>query len=125
MLNELEKNMLYDAADAFILPFDTKLKSYKHVFVIDPPITMLEAMSCGTPAIAPDVFSIPGIIKDEYDGYVIPLGDFRKVDDILYNLSKEKIEELGLNARNKILYEFSYEKTALRMKELYEGVLNG
>jgi len=125
VLNELEKNMLYNAADAFILPFDTKLKSYKHVFVIDPPITMLEAMSCGTPVIAPNVFSIPWIIKDKYDGYVMPLGDFRKVDDILYNLSKEKIEKLSVNARNKILNDFSYEKTALRMKELYEGVLNG
>jgi sulfur relay (sulfurtransferase) DsrF/TusC family protein len=55
--------------------------------------------------------------------------EFWKLCEIIdferFYLSKEKIEKLGVNARNKILYEFSYEKTALRMKELYEGVLNG
>ena len=125
ILTEKEKAMLYNAADAFILPFDTKLKSYKHVFVIDPPITMLEAMSCGVPVIAPDVFSIPGIIKDRYNGYVTPLGDFEMIDDILYRTSKEDFEEAGINARKTTLTEFSFKKTALRMKEIYEGVLNG
>jgi glycosyltransferase involved in cell wall biosynthesis len=125
ILNEKEKAMLYNTADAFILPFDTKLKSYKHVFVIDPPITMLEAMSCGVPVIAPDVFSIPKIIKDGYNGYVTSLGDFGMIDDVLYHLSKEKVEEASINARNTILNEFSYEKTALKMKRIYEGILNG
>jgi glycosyltransferase involved in cell wall biosynthesis len=125
ILNEKEKAMLYNTSDAFILPFDTKLKSYKHVFVIDPPITMLEAMSCGVPVIAPDVFSIPKIIKEGYNGYVTSLGDFGMIDDVLYHLSKEKVEEASINARNTILNEFSYEKTALKMKRIYEGILNG
>ena len=123
ILSEKEKVMLYNAADAFILPFDTKLKSYKHVFVIDPPITMLEAMSCGVPVIAPNVFSIPEIIKDGYNGYVTPLGDFERINNISY-LSKEEIEEAGINARKTILNAFSYEKVAFKMKEVYEEVLN-
>ena len=125
ILNEMEKAMLYNAADAFILPFDTKLKSYKHVFVIDPPITMLEAMSCGIPIIAPEVFSIPKIIKDGYNGYITPLGDFEGVNMLLRDLSEEEVEEAGINARKTILNDFLYEKVALRMKRIYEGVLNG
>ena len=124
ILTEMEKAMLYNTADAFILPFDTKLKSYKHVFVIDPPITMLEAMSCGVPVIAPDAFSIPKIIKKGYNGYVTSLGDFEMIDDILCQMSKEEFEEAGINARNTILNDFSYEKTALKMKRIYEEVLN-
>ena len=122
ILTEREKALLYNAVDAFILPFDTKLKSYKHVFVIDPPITMLEAMSCGVPVIVPDVFSIPGIIKDRYNGYVTPLGDFEMIDGILYRMLKEEFEDA--NARKTILNEFSYEKVALKMQEVYEAVLN-
>jgi glycosyltransferase involved in cell wall biosynthesis len=125
ILTDMEKAMLYNAADAFILPFDTKLKSYRHVFVIDPPITMLEAMSCGVPVIAPEVFSIPKIIRDGYNGYVTPLGDFEGVNMLLHDLSEEQeVEEAGINARKTILNEFSYEKIAFKMKEVYEGVLN-
>ena len=127
IVSEEQKALIYNAADAFILPFSKKMNSYKHVFVIDPPITMLESMSCGVPVIAPDVFSIPKIIKNEHNGYITPLGDFGKVDAILHYMSKEGSENDGtkVNARKTILNEFSYEKAALRMKRIYEGVLNG
>ncbi len=125
ILNEEQKILLYNAADAFILPFSKKMNSFKHVFIIDPPITMLEAMSCGLPVIAPDVFSIPKIIKTGYNGYVTPLGDFETIDEILRNLSKEEDKRVSTNARKTILNDFSYEKTALRLKKIYAGVLNG
>ena len=124
ILEEKQKALLYNAADAFILPFSKKMKSYKHIFIIDPPITMLEAMSCAVPVIAPDVFSIPKIIKNEHNGYITPLGDFGLVEEILYNLLREDNKEIGINARKAILNNFSFEKAALRMKEIYEGVLN-
>ncbi|MCK4347160.1 MAG: glycosyltransferase family 4 protein [Thermoplasmatales archaeon] len=125
ILDEKQKALLYNAADAFILPFSKKMNSFKHVFIIDPPITMLEAMSCGVPVIAPDVFSIPKIIKNGYNGYITPLGDFEMIDEILYDLSKGDNEEIGINARETIINDFSFKKTALRMKRIYEGVLNG
>ena len=125
ILSEDQKALLYNAVDAFILPFSRTLMSYKHVFIIDPPITMLEAMSCGVPVIAPDVFSIPKIIKNGYNGYITPLGDFKTIDEILHDLSKENNKELSINARKAILNDFSYEKGALRMMQIYEGVLNG
>lgn len=127
ILSEEQKALVYNAADVFILPFSKKMNSYKHVFVIDPPITILEAMSCGVPVIAPDVFSVPKIIKDEYNGYISPLGDFNKVDAILHYMSKEDSEEEGINAnaRKTILDDFSYEKAASRMKQIYEVLLNG
>ena len=126
ILSEEQKALIYNAADVFILPFSKKMNSYKHVFIIDPSITMLEAMSCGVPVIAPDVFSIPKIIKDGYNGYTTALGNFEKVDAILHYMSKWKGEEDGItaNARKTILDDFSYEKTALRLQRIYEGVLN-
>ena len=127
ILSEEQKALIYNAADVFILPFSKKMNSYKHVFVIDPPITMLEAMSCGVPVIAPDVFSIPKIIKSGYNGYITSLGDFGGVDTILHHLSKEEDKEDGItaNTRKTILDDFSYEKAALRTKRIYEVLLNG
>ena len=125
ILNENEKVMLYNAADAFILPFDAKLESYKHVFVIDPPITMLEAMSCGVSVMVPNGFSIPKIIKEGYNGYVTSLGDFKGIDKLLKCLLEEDTKKAGINARKTILNGFSCEKVALRMERIYEGVLNG
>ena len=126
ILSEAQKALIYNAADVFILPFSKQMNAYKHVFIIDPPITMLEAMSCGVPVIAPAVFSIPKIIKDEHNGYITPLGDFKKVDTILHYMSKEGGEDDGIkaNARKTISDDFSYEKAALRLQRVYEGVLN-
>ena len=125
ILSEDQKVLLYNAVDGFILPFSRTLTSYKHVFVIDPPITMLEDMSCGTPIIVPDVFSIPSIIKDKYNGYLTPVGDFKMVNDILHHLSEEGGKDVGMNARKTILNDFSCKITALQMKQAYEDVLNG
>ena len=127
ILSEEQKALIYNTADVFILPFSKKMNSYKHVFVIDPPITMLEAMSCSVPVIAPNVFSIPKIIKKGYNGYISPLGDFKKVDTILHHMSKEngKGEDITANTRKTILDDFSYEKAALRTKRIYEVLLNG
>ena len=125
ILSEKSKALLYNAVDAFILPFSRTLTPYNHVFVIDPPITMLEAMSCGTPVIAPDAFSIPKIIKKGINGYITPLGDFKKVNDILHLLSEEGSKEVCMNVRKTILSDFSCKATALRMKQIYGDVLNG
>jgi len=127
ILSEEQKVLVYNAADAFILPFSKETNSYKHVFIIDPPITMLEAMSCGVPVIAPAVFSIPKIIRDGHNGngYLTSLGDFEKVDAVLHLMSEEVGRGGGINAnaRKTILNEFSYKKTAARMKQIYEEVL--
>jgi len=127
VVSETQKVLIYNAADVFILPFSKKLNTHKHVFIIDPPITMLEAMSCGTPVIAPDVFSIPKIIKSGHNGYITHLGDFGKVNNILYHMSNDGSESDGIktNARNTIINEFSYEKAASRMERIYKVLSNG
>ncbi|RLB05258.1 MAG: hypothetical protein DRG59_09270 [Deltaproteobacteria bacterium] len=125
-LNEKQKALIYNAADVLVLPFSKSIMTNKHVAVIDPPITMLEAMSCGTPVIAPEVLSIPDIIKDGYNGFITPSGDFKMLEERISDLivNKDMRTKIGENARETILNEFSYEKVAFKMKEVYEEVLN-
>lgn len=126
-LNEEQKALIYNAADVLILPFSEEMGLYKHVAVIDPPITMLEAMSCGIPVIAPEILSIPDIIKDGYNGFITPPGDFKLLGERISNLiaNEDMRIKIGENARKTILNEFSYEKIAFEMKEVYEDILNG
>jgi glycosyltransferase involved in cell wall biosynthesis len=125
-LNEEQKALIYNAADVLILPFSGAMGLHKHVAVIDPPITILEAMSCSVPVIAPEMLSIPDIIKDGYNGFIIPPGDFKLLGERISELIENKNMRIriGKNARETILNEFSYEKVAFEMKEVYEGVLN-
>jgi glycosyltransferase involved in cell wall biosynthesis len=125
-LNEEQKALIYNSADVLILPFSEEIRTHRHVAVIDPPITMLEAMSCGIPIIAPDTLSIPDIIKDGYNGFITPSGDFKMLKEKITKLiaNENKRLRIGENARETILNEFSYETVALKMKEVYEGVLN-
>lgn len=125
-LNEKQKALIYNAADVVILPFSKSIRTNRHVAVIDPPITMLEAMSCGIPVIAPEALSIPDIIKDGYNGLITPPGDFKMLKERITELivNEEMRLRIGENARETILNEFSYEKVALKMKEVYEAVLN-
>ncbi len=124
VLNEHQKSMLYSAADAFILPFAKSAADYKRVFVIDPPLTMLEAMACETPVIVPDIFSIPYIIKDSSNGYLTKLGDFSSVDNILVDISEKKNLYIGQNARSTILDGFSFTETASKLTGIYRDVLH-
>ena len=125
-LNEEQKALIYNAADVLILPFSEEMGLYKHVAVIDPPITMLEAMSCGIPVIAPEALSIPDVIKDGYNGFITHPGDFKMLKERITELivNEEMRRRIGENARETILNDFSYEKVALNMKEVYDKVLN-
>jgi len=125
-LNEKQKALIYNAADVLILPFNKSIRTNKHVAVIDPPITMLEAMSCGIPVIAPEALSIPDVIKDGYNGFITHPGDFKMLKERITELivNEEMRRRIGENARETILNDFSYEKVALNMKEVYDKVLN-
>ena len=71
-----EKRFLYGSVDAVIFPF---LKSYRGV--VDPPLTLIEAMACGGLIVATSVLSIPWIIKDGYNGFICP--DHAQMHDVI------------------------------------------
>jgi glycosyltransferase involved in cell wall biosynthesis len=58
--DEIAIALLYSAADVFVLP---SLQE-------NLPNTILEAMACGTPAVAFNIGGIPDLIEHEYNGYL-------------------------------------------------------
>ncbi len=103
------------SSDIFILP------SSKEGF----PISMIEAMSCGLAVIGSDIPEISRAqINDGQDGYIFPTGDSEKLSNVITNLINDKnnITRIGVNAREKVIANWSTEFVDTEYKKLYSSL---
>ncbi|MFC1697151.1 glycosyltransferase [Nanoarchaeota archaeon] len=87
--------------------------SAAHLFVTASTIeteglVMLEAMSCGIPVVAVDKLACPYVVKQGKNGYIAPVGDYKKMAFYIEKLIKNKT----------LLNKLS--KTALEMSRNYD-----
>jgi glycosyltransferase involved in cell wall biosynthesis len=75
------------------------------------PMVILEALAAGLPVVATPVGGIPEVVRDEYNGYLVPVGDTQLLADRLANL----VGDAGLR---KIMGQRSRE---IAVKELNVG----
>lgn len=71
-----EVPMWFNAADIFIFP--TKREAFG--------LVALESSACGTPVIAHKVGGVPEIIKDNYNGYLIEVGNNEEFSNKILNI---------------------------------------
>ncbi len=103
---------LYSAADVFVLPSLQESLGY----------TVMEAMACGTPAVAFDQGGVPDLIDHRLNGYLARAYD---PSDLARGLAwvledGERREALSSEARRKILETCALEIVAKRHLELYK-----
>lgn len=100
------------AADILVLP------SYSEGL----PNVVMEALSCGTPAIVTDVGGCPEVVKDGETGFVVPMGDVDAlVERITYLLNdKEMIERMGRIGRTDMIERYDHTVLMNRLKAVYE-----
>jgi glycosyltransferase involved in cell wall biosynthesis len=102
---------VYSAADVFLLPsMEDNL-----------PNVVIEAMSCGTPAIAFDIGGIPDMIQNGVNGYIVEKGsesDYARVILDLIN-DPEHGARISQNCRTIALEKFSLDIQAKRYMGLY------
>jgi glycosyltransferase involved in cell wall biosynthesis len=105
---------VYRRADVFVLTS----RADNH------PITILEAMSCGIPVVAPRVGWIPNLIAHEDDGLIYdrtaPSEPAESVERLLD--SSELRARLGNRARQAAVRRFDWENRAAELRELFEAV---
>lgn len=86
------------------------------------PLVILEAMSAGVPVISTDVGAIQEVVRDGFNGYLVPPSedDVDRFTSRMLGLlgSGEKYASLSMNARASIIPEYSLET----MARAYEGV---
>lgn len=105
----------YSSADIFLL-----LSQYENF-----SNAVLEAMSCELPIIATNVGGFPLQIEDNENGFLVKYGDVNTtVEKILHLANNPDIRvKMGKTNRKKILENYSWEKTAKKVLDLYKSLL--
>lgn len=106
---------LYSAFDVLVLP------SHYEAF----PMTIIEAMACGTAVVATRVGDVPDIIEDGVSGRLVEPADVNAlsaaIDDVLAN--DDRRSAMGAAGARKARACFSAEIMARRYGAVYESVL--
>ena len=106
---------VYNAADVFVIP------SIEEAF----GQTALESLACGRPVVGSDVGGIPDMVRDGDTGLLVEPGNAVALAKALDRLLQDQgmREQMGVNARELVINEFSFEKNAAAYVELYQGMI--
>ena len=90
------------------------------------PMSVLEAMAYGLPVITTPVGGIPDIIENNKTGLFFKPGDIKQLEEKLLMLLKNSSlsRQLGLNAQNFVEKNYSIPITRMKLKKIYDGLLN-
>ncbi len=105
----------YSAADVYVLPSEYEAFG----------IVLLEAMMCETPCIGTKVGGVPEVIEDGKTGYILDYGEEEKLSDkVNYLLTDDnKRKKMGKAGRKRVLKNFTWEKVASDIKDVYEELI--
>ncbi len=104
----------YALMDIFVLPsFQEGLS-----------IALLEAMSCGLPCIVSNTSQKHDVIRNDYNGIIVPAGNMNKLILAIERVIVDKLLriQLGLNAQKTVEQNFSIHNTAQEYENLYKSV---
>lgn len=108
----------YDAADVFVLPSVSRLEAFG--------IVALEAMASGTPVIVSDIPGVREVIVEGKHGLLSepmnPEDLAEKIRTILTN--PQLAEKMGKNGRKRVVKNFTWEKVADDIMDVYESLIN-
>ncbi|MFX0134897.1 MAG: glycosyltransferase family 4 protein, partial [Candidatus Hodarchaeota archaeon] len=108
---------IYNLADVVALPFTRP-------YWVDPPLVLLEAMSCGGAVISTSVGAINEIIKDDENGIMINPRDTSSLSNAIIKLfsSPQRIKRYGNNANKTIREKHAYKIVGKKLLDIYEKV---
>jgi glycosyltransferase involved in cell wall biosynthesis len=115
MVYGARKTELLNEANLFVLP------SYNEGL----PIAVLEAMAAGLAVVATPVGGVPEVIKDGYNGFLVPPGDTGALAEKLAILANDQHlrEEMGRRSREMAEQELDVKPYANRLVALYESLV--
>lgn len=89
-------------------------------------LSLLEAMASGTPVIATNVGGLPEVVIDGATGFVVEAGNVGELRARLEQVLRDNdlVAELGANAREHVVTNFTWERCAQRCLEVYEELID-
>ncbi|MFO0701282.1 MAG: glycosyltransferase family 4 protein [Nitrospira sp.] len=127
-LQALVKREGLDAVVSFVDPcadptefyrsLDLYLNTSRHEGI---PLSLLEAMACGTPVVAPAVGGIPEILRDQQEGGLVTERSAVAFAEACRRMlhDREAYDSVRMRARERVESEFSSEKMAASYLALY------
>jgi glycosyltransferase involved in cell wall biosynthesis len=106
----------YQRASIFVLP------SYYEGF----PVTTLEALSCGTPAIVTSVGGNTEVVQNYKNGILIPINDSVAIANGIRFLleNDDKRRRFGEEGRTRVVEHFSLEMMVAKLCRIYKQLIN-
>jgi glycosyltransferase involved in cell wall biosynthesis len=115
LYDDISLVILYNASDVTVVPSLQENLSN----------TIMESLSCGTPAVAFDIGGNGDMVEHKRNGYLAkPFDPLDLANGIEWVLSAPNYDEICQNAREKVLKEFDSRVVAKKYIELYKEVLN-
>jgi len=105
----------YDAMDVLLLPSINE----------GTPVSVIEALAAGRPAVATRVGGIPDVVRDGVDGFLVDLGDADALADRLADLAADPIRraEMGEAGRARVFERYAVERLVDDVDKLYRLLL--
>ncbi len=117
-LGTMEKIRLFHCSDAVIFPFSTGATN------VDPPISLLEAMSSGGTVIVTNHRSIPEVVTDGFNGFIVDTLSSQRLSQVIQHiLQDETCCRARQHARNTVLRRFSIREVSKTLTEIYTEIL--
>lgn len=108
----------YDYADIFLLPCTITNTGDRDGI----PVVLMEAMAMHTPPVTTDVAGIPELVEDNQNGMLAdrdsPIDTAKKAEQLLQN--PDLIKQMANQGRKKVEREFSAEKSAKSLEEVFK-----
>jgi type III pantothenate kinase len=116
-LEEVEKWQALGAASICVCA--SRLEGYS--------LAAAEAMAAGVPVVAPRRASFPEVIEDGVSGLLVAPDDARALAATVVLLLRqpERLRALGAEARRRAVEELSWDRAALRLRDLYRELVEG
>jgi spore maturation protein CgeB len=87
------------------------------------PNPALEAAACGRPIISNEIGNMPQLIKDGYNGFIVPKKIGAYVEKIRYfKKNRDELIRMGENARKTILEGWTWEKQSENYRKMFRKI---
>jgi glycosyltransferase involved in cell wall biosynthesis len=109
---------IYNLADVMVLPFNRP-------YWVDPPLVLLEAMSCGVPVITSSLGAISEVVREDENAVVVNPSDQESLAKAIVSLINDPLEasRVGEKARETIVQTNSYEVVGKKLLKIYSSVI--
>ncbi|MDX6486244.1 MAG: hypothetical protein QOF43_1397 [Gaiellaceae bacterium] len=107
----------YEAIDVLLLPSANE----------GTPVSVIEALAAGRPAVATNVGGVPDVIRDGVDGFLVEVGDTAGLAMRLSELARDPglRAQMGAEGRARMLERYAVERLVDDVDELYRSLLAG